>query len=442
MTLGRAGVVGLAGSLALLGAFGACAGSAFDELVVESSAGAGAGAGGGDGGSSAGEPPIGHEGGGLSSAQGGGQGGQANDVSPGGAGGDAVLGGSASGGGGGSAGECEVGATFCAGNLLQTCGSDGHFGAPVPCPTSTPICHQNTCIEPPSCSGLAATCGPSGTDSCCSSPVVDGGVFDRGNDLHYPAKISEFRLDKYEATVGRFRRFVASRWLPPAGSGKHAHLNGGSGLRDSGGEAFESGWQEAWNAQLPATSGAWNGTDGLGCSEAYQTWTSSKGANESLPINCVDWAAAYAFCIWDGGFLPSWTELNYAAAGGSEQRSYPWGSEAAGMNTTLAVYGCYFGGAGTCSGVSNIAPVGSAGKGAGKWGQLDLSGSMFEWTIDWTGSLAADCVDCATLTESSRHMNRGGSFASPASWLPTAGPSGYVQLPKRFESGVRCARSP
>jgi len=47
--------------------------------------------------------------------------------------------------------------------------------------------------------------------------------------------VGDFKLDKYEVTVGRFRQFVAAwnggaGYTPPAGSGKHTHLNGGNGL--------------------------------------------------------------------------------------------------------------------------------------------------------------------------------------------------------------------
>jgi formylglycine-generating enzyme required for sulfatase activity len=49
----------------------------------------------------------------------------------------------------------------------------------------------------------------------------------------------------------------------------------------------------------------------------------SNPRRERLPIICVNWCEAYAFCIWDGGFLQSETEWKYAASGGSKQRECP-----------------------------------------------------------------------------------------------------------------------
>ena len=52
-----------------------------------------------------------------------------------------------------------------------------------------------------------------------------------------------------------------------------------------------------------------------------------------------------------------------------------------------AIYGdgngsgnCYDQDGGACSGIANVAPVGTAAMGAGLWGQLDLAGEIFECT--------------------------------------------------------------
>jgi sulfatase modifying factor 1 len=81
-------------------------------------------------------------------------------------------------------------------------------------------------------------CGPSRAECCCTSLEVTGGTFhmtymNLGNGPMAeadPATVSGFRLDKYEVTVGRFRRFMAAwdgGWLPAADSGQHVHLTGG-----------------------------------------------------------------------------------------------------------------------------------------------------------------------------------------------------------------------
>src|SRR5262249_48377870 len=147
-------------------------------------------------------------------------------------------------------------------------------------------------------------------------------------DTSFPATVSSFRLDKYEVTVGRFRPFVdaASRgWVPPTGSGVHTHLNGGKGLVANPGAGFEQGWDSFWNGNLPNTLAAWNSA--LVCSDIfypYSTWTAIPGKGEARPINCITWYVAYAFCIWDGGFLPTEAEWNFAASGGNQHRLYPW----------------------------------------------------------------------------------------------------------------------
>jgi sulfatase modifying factor 1 len=96
---------------------------------------------------------------------------------------------------------------------LAACGS---VRSPVPIDGES---GDATSVLPGSCVGLPMTCGASGDDNCCNSPVVIGGTYDRSYDLagdvnsgdmSFPATIGSFHLDKYEVTVGRFRAFVTA----------------------------------------------------------------------------------------------------------------------------------------------------------------------------------------------------------------------------------------
>ena len=321
---------------------------------------------------------------------------------------------------------------------------------------------------PPSCArpGPGRTdCGAdgSGTASCCESLAVTGGTYyrtyadgaDGGTGEADPATISGFRLDTYLVTVGRFRQFAAAwndggGYLPPEGSGKHAHLNGGEGLvsagarSEDGGVVFESGWDAmGWNNTTDVDPTDAN----LACTPGYGTWTTTAGSQENLPINCVNWYEAYAFCIWDGAFLPSEAELEYAAAGGSQQREYPWGSTAPGSacpgsGCQYAIHGCYYpNGSRSCTGAMNIAPVGTAALGAGLWGQLDLAGELWEWNLDWSAPYVDPCTDCAYLTATSYRVEHGGNFSGSASVLQPPGRGAYAAGTRSSGNGFRCART-
>ncbi len=313
---------------------------------------------------------------------------------------------------------------------------------------------------PPSCAPHGAgmtNCGAN-SENCCTSLEVDGGTYYRtytnsgggAAGEADQATVSNFQLDKYSVTVGRFRQFVAAwnggaGYEPPTGSGKHTYLNGGLGLANSGSPGmYEPGWIAADDSNVSPTDG--NLT--TACSP-YATWTASAGAQENLPITCLNWYEAYAFCIWDGGFLPSEAEWAYAAAGGSQQREYPWGSTTPGTNSAYAIYGCYYpNGPGTCTGASNIAPVGFATQGAGRWGHLDLGGDAWNWNVDWYATYVDPCTDCADLTASSTRALRGGDFEYAAAYpgtselLPTSRNSSGIPTDRYVGVGVRCGRSP
>jgi formylglycine-generating enzyme required for sulfatase activity len=303
-------------------------------------------------------------------------------------------------------------------------------------------------------------CGAS-SESCCTSLEVTGGTYHRtyvndgGGPIAEgdPATISGFRLDKYEVTVGRFRRFVeawngGAGYVPPAGSGKHAHLNGGRGLANSASPGtYEPGWIASDDSQIaPTTHLVTNCIDGA----TFATWTPSVGDHENLPVNCVNWWEADAFCIWDGGFLPSEAEWEYAAAGGSEEREYPWGSTDPGTGTAYAIYDCnYASHSGGCTGPANIAPVGTATLGAGVWGQLDLAGEVSAWVVDEYENYVSPCTDCAYVSTSSDRSaasvngdTRGGVFEGPKSYLLATKRAGSTPAIPIEGIGIRCARVP
>jgi formylglycine-generating enzyme required for sulfatase activity len=326
---------------------------------------------------------------------------------------------------------------------------------------------------PPSCApgGPGMTDCGSSNENCCTSLIVPGGTYFRTYDVITiqdpssgaieqadasadgapivqadPATVSTFRLDKYEVTVGRFRRFVSAwdagaGWVPPPGSGKHRHLNGGNGLAATGG-GYEPGWVTADDGNIAPTNG--NLLPGFG------TWTASPGTQETLPITMVNWSEAYAFCIWDGGFLPSEAEWEYAAAAGNQQREYPWGSSDPGPssaiasdpspNNSYAIYGWHYR---SMPGASpSAAPVGTATLGAGLWGQLDLAGNAQEWTLDSYASYANPSIDAANVSASHFRVFRGGYFNGPASGLLVPFRLYSDPLIRDAPNGFRCARIP
>jgi sulfatase modifying factor 1 len=295
---------------------------------------------------------------------------------------------------------------------------------------------------PPSCLGLASTCGPNGIGSCCKSLSVAGGTYARSYDVSgdgmYPspsqgATMSDFQLDAYEITVGRFRKFVAARQgtqanPPLSGVGAHPRIIG-------------SGWDAAWTENLPADTVALLAA--VKCDPMLQTWTDVPSANESRPMVCLSWYEAMAFCAWDGGFLPTEAEWNYAATGGDEQRAYPWSSPPGflGIDDTRVSYQCNGDGMTGCT-VTDLVVVGTKSSGDGRWGQSDLAGNVWEWALDWyTNTYPQNpCIDCANLSPDTDSVIRGGSFLYGAAGLRTGNRNHLQPATSGHDIGARCAR--
>jgi formylglycine-generating enzyme required for sulfatase activity len=293
-------------------------------------------------------------------------------------------------------------------------------------------------------------CG-SASESCCTSLLVTGGTYHReytslpdGGPTAQAnlATVASFRLDKYEVTVGRFRQFVAAwnaspGWRPGSASGKHTHLDGGGLTTSDGG--IELGWATTDSSYIAPKDANLTSTCGIpaGARAAWATWTSSAGLHEKLPINCVNWYEAAAFCIWDGGFLPSEAEWEYAAAGGNTQRVYPWGPTDPGTTNEYAIYGSNYNG-------GSAAPVGTPAQGAGLYGQVDLAGNLYEWNMDKDTAYTTPCTNCTDTTPATPIRSfRGGCFSSiDATPLQSWWRDGNLPGNRDSAYGIRCARTP
>ena len=364
---------------------------------------------------------------------------------------------------------CNGGQTKCGDAGLETCELDDggcYRWSESPCPGGQtcwgPVYQAYCCgggpsVCAPSCyfdggpgdpeAGTGRNnCGRNANESCCTALDVTGGTFLRSydgvtaTDNTNPATVSSFALDKYEVTVGRFRQFVAAAnagWLPPEGAGIHSHLNGGQGLVDSsydGGSVYEPGWASVWSQYLPQT-GAW--TSYLESDPVHSTWTNNPSTYEAYAINSVNWYIAYAFCIWDNAFLPSETEWNYAAAGGSDQRVYAWS-----VPPTSTAISCGDADYKACDDAPAL--VGIYTLGYGKYGHADLTGGEWEWTLDFFQTYQSPCFDCAYMSDPGSGLRtlRGASWDYPANQLYVATRLSDDPTIHFSNDGFRCARPP
>lgn len=263
-----------------------------------------------------------------------------------------------------------------------------------------------SCERAPAC---AASEDAGGATSCCESLWVPGGSYLMGfspdevlypadledEDRDHPVSVSGYFLDRFEITWRRLEQYAAAYGGPPAvGSGAHPALP-------------TTGWQSEWDLELPETGSelleSVGSVDGraldAGRDANALTVVAVTTGEADFAADRLSWFVAFAFCVWDGGRLPTEAEWEYAATGGDRNWAYPWG------NTTDPIAGLRD---------TPLSRVGSRPEARGAFGHDDLAGGVFEWTFDWLSERyyvegGRGCVDCANETEGIARVVRGAS---------------------------------
>jgi hypothetical protein len=199
--------------------------------------------------------------------------------------------------------------------------------------------------------------------------------------------------------------------------------------------AFEMDIHEITNAEYAECVAA------VGCTAPSSSSSYSRGTYygnptyNDYPVIWMQWSQVDEYCTWAGKRLATEAEWEYAARGGLDGKSYPWGDT---ISSTDANFG--FNTADT-----DTSPVESYDENG--YGLFDMAGNVWEWVADWYKEdyYSDSPTDDPTGPASGAvHVRRGGSFDHSTFGLRVANRLGsYLGLGPVSEFagfGGRCAQ--